>query len=456
VKIKDLVIKQREFYLTNTTLSYDFRINALKKLKDAIILYEEKLKDALKADLGKSSYEAFLTEIGVTLKEISYLSKNLKKYMKNKKVKTSLVDFPAKSFRSPHPYGVVLVISPWNYPVYLTFAPLVGAIAAGNTVILKPSNYSPNASLVIQDIISQTFSEEFVTTVLGGREENQALLDQKFDYIFFTGSVNVGKVVMEKAAKNLTPISLELGGKSPTIVCKDANIELAARRIAFGKYLNSGQTCVAPDYLFIDNKVKDKFLVEFKKSVLKFYGETPIQNNDYPKIINEKHFGRLLGLIKDQTIFMGGESDKQLLKITPTVLENVNQESPIMQEEIFGPILPVMTFDSLQEPIDYINNNPHPLALYLFTDSRKTEKEVLAKCNFGGGCINDTIMQVASDYLPFGGVGESGMGAYHGKSSFDTFTHYRSIIRKSTIFDLKVRYLPVTKLKEKLAKFFLK
>lgn len=456
MKIKDLVIKQREFYLTNTTLSYDFRINALKKLKDAIILYEEKLKDALKADLGKSSYEAFLTEIGVTLKEISYISKNLKKYMKNKKVKTSLVDFPAKSFRSPHPYGVVLVISPWNYPVYLTFAPLVGAIAAGNTVILKPSNYSPNASLVIQDIISQTFSEEFVTTVLGGREENQALLDQKFDYIFFTGSVNVGKVVMEKAAKNLTPISLELGGKSPTIVCKDANIELAARRIAFGKYLNSGQTCVAPDYLFIDNEVKDKFLVEFKKSVLKFYGETPIQNNDYPKIINEKHFSRLLGLIKDQTVFMGGESDKQLLKITPTVLENVNQESPIMQEEIFGPILPVMTFDSLQEPIDYINNNPHPLALYLFTDSRKTEKEVLAKCNFGGGCINDTIMQVASDYLPFGGVGESGMGAYHGKSSFDTFTHYRSIIRKSTIFDLKVRYLPVTKLKEKLAKFFLK
>lgn len=456
MKIKDLVVEQRKFYQTNTTLSYEYRMNALEKLKKAIILYEDKLKAALKADLGKSPYEAFLTEIGVTLKEISYLSKNLKKYMKNKTVKTSLVDFPAKSFRSPHPYGVVLVISPWNYPVYLTFAPLVGAIAAGNTVILKPSNYSPNTSSVIQEIIAQTFSEEYVATVLGGREENQALLDQKFDYIFFTGSVNVGKIVMEKAAKNLTPISLELGGKSPTIVSKDANIELAARRIAFGKFLNSGQTCVAPDYLFIHEDVKAEFLAEFKKSVYKFYGDKPLDNPDYPKIINEKHFERLLGLVKNQTIFMGGNNDASLRKISPTVLEDVDKTSPIMQEEIFGPILPVMTFNDIQEPISYINSNPHPLALYLFTSSKITEKKVLTECNFGGGCINDTIMQVASDYLPFGGVGESGMGAYHGKSSFDTFTHYRSIIKKSTIFDLKVRYLPVTKLKEKLAKFFLK
>ncbi len=456
MKIKDLVVEQRKFYQTNTTLSYEYRMNALEKLKKAIILYEDKLKAALKADLGKSPYEAFLTEIGVTLKEISYLSKNLKKYMKNKTVKTSLVDFPAKSFRSPHPYGVVLVISPWNYPVYLTFAPLVGAIAAGNTVILKPSNYSPNTSSVIQEIIVQTFSEEYVATVLGGREENQALLDQKFDYIFFTGSVNVGKIVMEKAAKNLTPISLELGGKSPTIVSKDANIELAARRIAFGKFLNSGQTCVAPDYLFIHEDVKAEFLAEFKKSVYKFYGDKPLDNPDYPKIINEKHFERLLGLVKNQTIFMGGDNDASLRKISPTVLEDVDKASPIMQEEIFGPILPVMTFNDIQEPISYINSNPHPLALYLFTSSKITEKKVLTECNFGGGCINDTIMQVASDYLPFGGVGESGMGAYHGKSSFDTFTHYRSIIKKSTIFDLKVRYLPVTKLKEKLAKFFLK
>ncbi len=456
MEIKDLVMKQRKFYQTNTTLTYEFRMNALKKLKSAIILYEDKLKAALKADLGKSDYEAFLTEVGVTLKEISYLSKNLKKYMKNKSVKTSLVDFPAKSFRTPHPYGVVLVISPWNYPAYLSFAPLVGAIAAGNTVVLKPSNYSPNTSNVIQEIISQTFSEEYVATVLGGREENQALLEQKFDYIFFTGSVSVGKIVMEKASKNLTPISLELGGKSPTIVCKDANIELSARRIAFGKLLNSGQTCVAPDYLFIHEDVKAQFLEEFQKSVIKFYGDNPLSNPDYPKIINEKHFKRLLGLVKEQKVFMGGDNDQSLRKISPTVLDNVDRSSPIMQEEIFGPILPVLTFKDIQEPISYINNNPHPLALYLFTSSKSTEKRFLTECNFGGGCINDTIMQVASDYLPFGGVGESGMGAYHGKSSFDTFTHYRSIIKKSTIFDLKVRYLPVTKLKEKLAKFFLK
>ncbi len=454
MNIVELVQKQREYYKNHHTLDYTFRISALKKLKDALINYQDDLKNVLYQDLGKSSFEAFLTEIGVSIKEISFMMKHLKKLMKPKKVRTSLVDFPAKSFRLAHPYGVSLIISPWNYPVYLTFAPLIGTIAAGNTAIIKPSNYSPNTSNLIKKLINEIYPEEYIAVVLGGREENQALLEQKFDYIFFTGSTHVGKLVMEKASKNLTPVSLELGGKSPTIVTKDANLKIAARRIAFGKLLNSGQTCVAPDYLYIDKEIKDEFIKHYKNSVKEFYGEIPLDNPNYPKIINKRHFERLLALIDGEEIIMGGESKNQ--QIAPTLLDNVKIDASIMQEEIFGPILPIITFSDILEPITYINNNPHPLALYLFTEDKTIQNRILKECNFGGGCINDTIMQVASDYLPFGGVLESGMGAYHGKASFETFSHYRSIIKKSTKFDLLVRYHPMSSLKEKLARFFLK
>ncbi|MFP4477892.1 MAG: aldehyde dehydrogenase [Candidatus Izemoplasmatales bacterium] len=454
--IKDLVKKQRDYYNTGSTKSYKFRKEALHKLYEAIKTYESEIKDALYKDLNKSGAESYLTEIGVTLKEIKYLSKHLKKLMKRKKRKTEISNFPAKSFISPHPYGVTLIMSPWNYPIYLTLAPLAGAISAGNTAILKPSDYSSNTSDVIEKLIKDTFENDYISVVKGGREENQDLLNQKFDYIFFTGSTTVGKVVMEKASKNLTPISLELGGKSPTIVTKDANIDLAAKRIIFGKLINTGQTCVAPDYILIDERVEEEFIGRSLQYINEFFGKNPLENENYGKIINKKHYDRLVGLMEDQEIAVGGKSDKKQNKIEPTLLRNVSSESPIMQEEIFGPILPLMTYKDLNEAISFIQSRPHPLALYLFTQSRKIIDQVLEQCQFGGGCINDTIMQVASHYLPFGGVGDSGIGAYHGKASFETFSHYRSIIKKSTLIDIPLRYQPLTNKKMKIIKKILK
>ena len=451
-----LVKKQKEFYKSHVTQEYNFRMTALKLLYEGVLNYENEIKEALFLDLNKSSGEAYLTEIGVTLKEIKFLMKNLKKLMKQKKRKTEITNFPAKSFISPHPYGVTLIMSPWNYPIYLTLAPLAGAISAGNTVVIKPSNYSSHTSDVIEKMIKSVFNEEYIAVVKGGREENQDLLNQKFDYIFFTGSTSVGKIVMEKAAKNLTPISLELGGKSPTIVTKDADIDLSAKRIVFGKLINVGQTCVAPDYVLIDETVKDKFIEKLKKYIEVFYGDDPITRSDYGKIINEKHFKRLLGLIKGEKIVYGGKSDIQSLKISPTILDNVQFDANVMQEEIFGPILPIITYKNIDEVIDYVQSQPHPLALYLFTKSKDVIKQVLDQVQFGGGCINDTIMQVASDYLPFGGVGDSGMGQYHGKASFETFSHNRSIIKKSTFIDIPLRYFPVSEKKEKLIKKVLK
>ncbi|MFO7969848.1 MAG: aldehyde dehydrogenase [Candidatus Izemoplasmatales bacterium] len=456
MKIETLVKKQREYYNQGNTLTYKFRKQALKKLYNAIIEFENEIKTSLYKDLNKSAEEAYLTEIGVTLKEISYQLKHLKKFMKNKRKKTGLENFPAKSFISPHPYGVTLIMSPWNYPIYLTLGPLAGAIAAGNTAIIKPSNYSKATSDVIEDLIKKNFSSDFLTVVKGGREENQDLLNQKFDYIFFTGSTHVGKIVMEKAANNLTPISLELGGKSPTIVTDDINIDLAAKRIIFGKLINAGQTCVAPDYLFIKADKKNDFIKSAKKYIKEFFTEEPLKSDKYGKIINKKHFERLVGYLDNQNIVFGGETDKKSLKIAPTILDNVNKDSLIMQEEIFGPILPIITYEELSEVINFINSKPHPLALYLFTKSKETIKQIFNQCNFGGGCINDTIMQVASNYLPFGGVGDSGMGAYHGKASFDTFTHYRSIIKKTTLIDIPLRYFPISKKKAKLIKKVLK
>jgi len=454
--IKELVEKQRVFYNTNATLSYEFRKHALTKLYEAIQKHEEAIKAALFIDLNKASGEAYLSEIGVTLKEIRYLLKHLKKLMKRRKRKTEITNFPAKSFISPHPYGVTLIMSPWNYPIYLTLGPLAGALAAGNTVIIKPSNYSPKTSDAIETLINDTFTDKYVAVVKGGREENQDLLKQKFDYIFFTGSTNVGKVVMSEAAKNLTPVSLELGGKSPTIVTSDADINLAAKRIAFGKLINVGQTCVAPDYVLIDKEVEDEFIEKLKVYIKEFVSEDPVSSPDYGKIINKKHFERLLGLINKDKIVFGGNNNEETLKIAPTILKGVKVEDAVMQEEIFGPILPIIPYENLDEAISIIKSKPHPLALYLFTKSKSTQTKILDNCQFGGGCINDTIMQVASDYLPFGGVGDSGMGAYHGKASFDTFSHYRSIIKKSNLIDLPIRYLPIDQKKENLIKKVLK
>jgi aldehyde dehydrogenase (NAD+) len=456
MEISNLVKKQREFYFTNETLDISFRKAQLKKLKESILKHEDDLKEALLDDLGKSGAESFLTEIGITLKEISFMEKNLKKLMRNRKVKTSLKDFPAKSFVSPHPYGVVLVMSPWNYPVMLTFCPLIGAIGAGNTCVVKPSEFSVNTSKIIDLIIKETFNPKYVACILGGVEVSQNILNKKFDYIFFTGGKVVGRIVMEKASKFLTPISLELGGKSPCIVDETSNIKVAAKRIAFGKFLNVGQTCVAPDYLYIHEAVKDEFMKHFKLSLDEMYTQNPFESENLGKIINQKHFDRLSKLLEGQDVLIGGKTDPKNLRILPTVLDNVTHDNKIMQEEIFGPILPVLTYENIDNVLNYINQQPSPLAFYLFTSKKAVEKRVLANCNFGGGCINDTVMHVASETLPFGGVGESGMGNYHGTASFETFSHYRSIMKKDTWLDLPIRYAPYTKIKDKIIKLFMR
>lgn len=453
---KEIIKKQRRFFLDSNTISYKFRMDALKKLRSSIMKHELEIKESLLLDLGKNSAESYFTEIGQVLKEISYIEKNLKRLMKNKKVKSHLIDFPSSSFISPHPYGVTLIISPWNYPIMLTLGPLVGAIAAGNTAVIKPSEFSNYTSEIIEKIITSIFDEEYVKVMNGGVEVTKDLLEQKFDYIFFTGSTNVGRIIMEKASKYLTPISLELGGKSPVIVDIDANLRVAAKRIAFGKYINAGQTCVAPDYVYIHESIKDEFITYFKESVHEFFGENPIESKDFGKIINTKHYQRLTSLIDGEDITFGGVLNERELKISPTILENINHNSKIMQEEIFGPILPILTYTDINNVIMYINSNPNPLALYLFTEDKKIQQLILDRCKFGGGCINDTVVQVGSDYLPFGGVGESGMGAYHGTASFETFSHYRSILRKSTKLDIKARYAPYNDQKEKLTKVILK
>lgn len=454
--IKQLVQDQRTYLKTYETLEYEFRKKNLIKLRKAILKYQPELLEALKQDLGKNEDESYMTEIGIVLNELSYNEKHLKKLMKPKKVKTQLSDFPASSFIYPEPFGVVLIISPWNYPVNLALSPLVGALVAGNTAVIKPSEFSINTSRVIEEMILETFDEKYVKVIQGGIEVNQELLDQKFDYIFFTGSTNVGRLVMEKASKHLTPISLELGGKSPVIVDKKVNIKVAAKRIAFGKYLNAGQTCIAPDYLYIHKDVKEEFITEMNKNIVEFYGKTPLESSNYGSIINERHFNRLKSYLNDGKLIIGGTVDESKLRIAPTLLDSVELSSSVMNEEIFGPILPIISYSDLDEVIDFIGSRPKPLALYLFTEDTQVEKRVLRECQFGGGCINDTIMHIASDSLPFGGVGDSGMGAYHGAKSFETFSHYKSILKKKTWLDLPVRYTPSTPSKRKLIKMFLK
>lgn len=382
--------------------------------------------------------------------------KHIRSFAKEKNVLTPLTQFHSRSFKKPSPYGVALIMSPWNYPFLLTIDPLIDALAAGNTVVLKPSAYSPYTSAVIQSMIEECFDTRYVAVITGGRAENTCLLNEHFDYIFFTGSQTVGKEVMRHAAAHLTPVTLELGGKSPCIVEESANIKLAARRIVFGKYLNCGQTCVAPDYIYCDRKIKDQLLAEIKRQIKRQFRSEPLTNKNYGKIINEKHFDRITKLIDSSKVVFGGKCDRTTLKIEPTVMDHVTFDDAVMQEEIFGPILPILTYDSLDQAIHKINSMPHPLALYVFTSDKTAARKVTARCGFGGGCINDTIIHLATSEMGFGGFGESGMGSYHGKDGFRTFSHYKSIVDKKTWLDLPMRYQPYRKINEKLIHLFLK
>lgn len=455
MEIDELVRGQRRFFEKGCTKSLAFRMQALERLERTVKRYEGEIRQALYQDLHKSSFESYMTETGLVLSELAFVKKHLKGWMRKKTVHTPLAQFPARSFVTHEPFGVVLVMAPWNYPFMLCMDPLIGAIAAGNCCILKPSGYAKHVSAVIAKMIREAFPPEFAVVVEGGREENQELLEQRFDYIFFTGGVTVGRLVMEKAARNLTPVTLELGGKSPCIVDHTANLKMAAKRLVFGKYLNSGQTCVAPDYLLVQEDVKEEFLVYVKHFIRQMFGEEPLKNPDYPRMINEKHYHRVMGLLEDEKAETGGYGDEEHMQIAPTVLTGITEDSPVMQEEIFGPVLPVLTFGEIEEAIKFVKEREKPLALYLFTRDAKTEKRVLRNLSFGGGCINDTIIHLATPHMGFGGVGGSGMGSYHGKESFDTFSHKKSVVKKSDRIDLPIRYQPYTKGKEWLLRRFL-
>ena len=440
--IQEIIKKQREYFLTGETLDVKFRIKMLKKLYVTIKKYQDEITDALTKDLGKSEFEGFMCEAGLTLTEISYMIKHTKKFAAEKTVYTPLAQFASRSYTKKVPYGNVLIMSPWNYPFLLTIDPLADAIAAGNTAVVKPSAYSPATSEIIKKIIEECFPEEYVAVVTGGREENKELLNQKFDMIFFTGSQSVGKEILRKAAENITPVVLELGGKSPCIVDSTAKVKLAAKRIVYGKFLNCGQTCVVPDYIVCHESIKDQFIEEVKKQITKQYSENALENPEYGKIVNEKHFDRICDLIDDDKVVFGGQRDKSTLKIAPTVMDNVSWDDRVMQEEIFGPIMPVLTFKSYEELYDLFANMPKPLGFYIFSEDKRRVKETIERCSFGGGCVNDTIMQIAINSFGFGGVGESGMGSYHGKAGFNAFSHEKSIHKKVTWFDFPVRYGP--------------
>ena len=452
--IHEIVESEKHFFRTGVTRGVDFRIDMLKKFRKAIIENDELISAALKADLNKQPFESYMCETGLLLEEINFHIKRLKKWSKTRRVKSGIGQLPGKSYVCPEPYGVVLIMAPWNYPVQLCLMPLVGAISAGNCAVVKPSAYAPESSRVISKLIESAFPTGFVTAVEGGRDANKALLDEPFDYIFFTGSVAVGKTVMEAAAKRLTPVTLELGGKSPIIVDETANLPLAARRIAFGKVLNAGQTCVAPDYLMIEKSVEAPFIEEYKKAQASFFPEGDMSG--MVRIINDKHFERVCNILDNSgNVVIGGARDAETRFIEPAVLTGVPVDSPAMQQEIFGPVLPVLPYEKLDDCIDFIRSRPKPLALYIFSENKMNQEKVLNSCSFGGGCINDTVIHLASSHMSFGGVGESGMGSYHGKKSFDTFTHYRSVLKQGKL-DVKLRYFPYKSGKEKITRIILK
>lgn len=448
--------KQRKYFHTGATLPVTARKSALKKLLHGLEVNEMLLTHALQQDLGKSPQEGYMCEIGLVKSEIRYLLRHVGRYAREHRVHTPLAQSFSRSFVKPVPYGTVLIMSPWNYPVLLSLEPLADALAAGNTVIIKPSAYAPAVSEALEKVIGECFPPEYVTVITGGRQENACLLDCKFDYIFFTGSQAVGREVMRKASERLIPVTLELGGKSPCIVDETADIPLAAKRIVFGKFVNCGQTCVAPDYIYCAESVKEALLEEIKKQIKKQYGEEPLRNPAYGKLINRKHFDRVCGLIDPNKVICGGETDPERLQIAPTVMERVTWEDAVMGEEIFGPVLPVLTYKSFEETAEKINSMDSPLALYLFSSDRKHIRFVKERIQYGGGCINDVLIHLAASELGFGGVGESGMGSYHGRRGFDTFTHEKSIVDKKTFLDLPMRYQPYTALYEKLVRLFLR
>ena len=454
--IDQILESQKSFFQSGATLSVEFRAAMLKKLYAAIEKYSEDISEALTKDLGKSGFEGYMCEIGLVKSEITYMLRHVRKFAAKRMVKTPLAQFASASYKKASPYGSVLIMSPWNYPFLLTVDPLVDAIAAGNTAIIKPSAYSPATAAVIEKIIGEIYPEKFATVITGGRKENAALLEKKFDLIFFTGSTEVGKIVLRNAAENLTPAILELGGKSPCIVDSTAKIKIAAKRIVFGKFLNCGQTCVAPDYVLCEKTVKDELLAEIKKQIKAQFGENPLDNPNYGKIVNEKHFGRLIGLIDPEKTAHGGNSAPEACRIEPTVLDNVSWDDPVMQEEIFGPVLPILTFGKFDEVYSVLKDKPKPLACYIFSEDRAHIEELTSRLSFGGGCVNDVVIHLATSEMGFGGVGESGMGSYHGKDGFDAFSHHKSIVDKKTWLDLPMRYQPYTEKAKKLLDIFIK
>ena len=440
--MKNVLEKQKKYYQSGMTRSIAFRIKQLETLKLGILKYEQDIIQALKLDLNKPEFEAYATEVGFVLDSIGYFIKHLEKWAKDQTVKTPIHQGLSKAVLKYEPFGVVLIIAPFNYPFQLLVEPLIGAMAAGNTAIVKPSEYTPHVEAVLMKLMDEFFEPEYIKCVTGGREITTELIHLPFDYIFFTGSVPVGKVVMKAAAENLVPVTLELGGKSPTIVHEDANIEVAAKRIAWGKFMNAGQICVAPDYVYVHEDIKEAFVKALQNVTLSFYGALPMNSPDYCRIVNDRHFERLTHLIDHSKVVMGGQYDAKTRYIAPTIMHDVTWDDAIMSDEIFGPILPLLTYNDLESVIETINSKPKPLAFYVFSENESVQDYLLDQISFGGGCVNDTISHVATPYMPFGGVGASGMGAYHGEASFKTFSHQKSIIKKSTKFDLKLLYPP--------------
>ncbi len=440
--IAEIVARQKAFFRTHKTLDISFRLQKLKALQKAILRHQEAIFQALEKDFRKPTFETFATEIALILDEIKIMLENVKQWAKPQAVRGSWLLFPSASYLYPEPYGTVLIIGAWNYPLQLTLLPAIGAIAAGNTAIIKPSELSANTSAVIKTIVTEVFEPAHVCVIEGGVNETQTLLKERFDKIFFTGSTAVGKIVAKAAAEYLTPVTLELGGKSPCIVDEDADLEVSARRIVWGKFVNAGQTCVAPDYVLAHKKIRSMLILKMSKYITEFYGENPQNSPDYPRIINQKHFERLIKYLSNGKIVKGGQIDEQERFIAPTILDDITWESEVMQEEIFGPILPVIEFADLEKVVEELQYKEKPLACYYFGKTESKQEYVLKHLAFGGACVNDTVMHTANPNLPFGGVGSSGQGGYHGKFSFDTFTHYKAVVKKPFWLDVPLRYPP--------------
>lgn len=447
VDLSQIVAKQRDYFFSGATRGYEFRLNALRKMRQAVADNEEALEKALHEDLGKVAQESYMTEIGLVLAEFDLAIRKLRKWMKPRRVRTSLPDFPGESCIEPQPYGNVLIMSAWNYPFQLTFEPLVGAMAAGNTVLIKPSAMAPSTMEMMAEMVHASFAPEYMEVVTGDHQEHPDLLKQHYSYIFFTGGKAVGRLILEAAVPYTTPVTLELGGKSPCVVDQTADIASAGKRIAWGKILNSGQTCVAPDYVYVHRDRFQDLLDSIADALRAFYPEGALRADDYPHMINEKHFERVVGLMQGVTIACGGHTDPETLRIEPTLLTDVTWDSPVMGQEIFGPLLPVMPYDDLDEIIALMNTKPEPLAGYIFSENAPNIEKFTSRLMYGGGCVNDVVLHVASDTIPFGGVGASGIGHYHGKYSFNTFSHMKSVLHRPTYVDNPLRYPPFSEKK---------